>query len=143
MLSFRLSVPSINILGGGGGRKLLAAVKFFLYNTHMTSNITIHKEKNSGAGMVTSLAHVTALQIRQSFGKILKKLKKEGEPILVEKGRQPVAVLISLEDFQEHFIDYREKKKREALLELMKTSVKKSKEDSLTILRELRYGADH
>lgn len=93
--------------------------------------------------MAASLAHVTALQIRQSFGKVLKKLQKEGEPILVEKGRQPVAVLISIEAFQEHFIDYRENKKREALLELAKTSAQKSKEDSLMILRELRYGADH
>ena len=86
---------------------------------------------------------ITALQIRQSFGKVLKKLLKEGEPIVVEKGRQPVAVLISLKTFQERFIDYREKNKRDAILDLAKKSARKSKLDSLTILRELRYGADH
>jgi PHD/YefM family antitoxin component YafN of YafNO toxin-antitoxin module len=109
----------------------------------MTKHITIHKLQSVNAAGLSSLVHVTALQIRQSFGKILKKLQKDDEPILVEKGREPVAVLISLKAFQERFIDYREKKKREALLELAKTSAKKSTLDSLTVLRELRYGSDH
>ena len=48
---------------------------------------------------------VNALQVRQSFGKILKRLNKEKEPILIEKGREPVAALISLKDYKERFID--------------------------------------
>ena len=55
---------------------------------------------------------VNALQVRQAFGRILKKLNKSGEPIIIEKGRSPVAVLISMQAFKERFIDYREQKKR-------------------------------
>jgi len=46
-----------------------------------------------------------ALKLRQSLGKVLQRLQKTGQPILVEKDRKPVAVLISLEDFQNRFVD--------------------------------------
>jgi len=86
---------------------------------------------------------INALQLRQSFGKILKKLLSTDEPIIIEKGRVPVAVLISLKAFRERFIDYREQQKRMELLERFKNSAAKTSEDSLKILRELRYGSDH
>jgi uncharacterized protein (DUF2249 family) len=54
---------------------------------------------------------VSALQVRQSLGRILEKLKKTDEPIIIEKGREPVPVLISLRVFEERFIDYREEQK--------------------------------
>jgi PHD/YefM family antitoxin component YafN of YafNO toxin-antitoxin module len=83
---------------------------------------------------------VTALQIRQSLGKILKKLQASDEPILIEKGRKPVAVLISLKTFQERFVDYRELQKRRALLEQFRSAAVKAPVGSLEVLRELRYG---
>jgi PHD/YefM family antitoxin component YafN of YafNO toxin-antitoxin module len=86
---------------------------------------------------------VNALQVRQKFGEILKRLEKSDEPIVIEKGRKSVAVLISLKTFQERFIDYREQKKRDELLEAFRTSAPKSRIDSLTTIRELRYGSDH
>ena len=89
------------------------------------------------------LLNVNALQIRQSFGKILKKLQSQNEPIIVEKGRKPVAVLISLKTFQERFIDYRELKKRQELLRIFTDSSSLPAEDSLGVLRDLRYGQDH
>lgn len=85
---------------------------------------------------------VTALQIRQAFGKILKKLQLSDEPIIIEKGRVPVAVLISLKTFKERFIDFREEQKRKELLENFRTSVSPPKTDSLKALRDLRYGSD-
>jgi hypothetical protein len=42
--------------------------------------------------------------------------------VVIEKGRKPVAVLISIKDFQERFIDYREKKEREALCQAFSES---------------------
>jgi PHD/YefM family antitoxin component YafN of YafNO toxin-antitoxin module len=48
---------------------------------------------------------VNALQLRQSLSKIIALLKKDGEPILLEKGRQPAAVIISLADFRERFVE--------------------------------------
>jgi prevent-host-death family protein len=85
---------------------------------------------------------VNALEIRQSFGEILKKLQAKGEPIIIEKGRVPVAVLISLKAFQERFVDYRELQKRKQLLEAFRESAAPASQDSLKILRELRYGSN-
>jgi PHD/YefM family antitoxin component YafN of YafNO toxin-antitoxin module len=88
---------------------------------------------------------VTALQIRNSLGKILKKLENSDEPIIVEKDRKPVAVLISLKTFKDRFIDYREQKKREEMLNRFIQAGVKSSQSSLEVLRELRYGSssDH
>ena len=83
---------------------------------------------------------VSALQIRQGFGKILKKLQQINDPILIEKGRLPVAVLISLKTFKERFIDYADQKKKEDLLKRFEACATPGKEDSLQVLRELRYG---
>ncbi len=83
---------------------------------------------------------VNALQVRQSLGKILDKLKKTDEPIIIEKNREPVAVLISLKTFRERFIDYREEQKRRELLEMFRAGAVPPASDSLTVLRELRYG---
>ncbi len=86
---------------------------------------------------------VNALKIRQSFGKILKDLEKTDEPLLIEKGRNPVAVLISLKTFKKRFLDYREKEKRDEILKLARDSSTSSRQNSLKVLRELRYGANH
>ena len=51
------------------------------------------------------MQHVSALDLRQSLGKVLSKLKKAGRPILLTKDRKPAAVLISLEDYRRRFVD--------------------------------------
>jgi len=83
---------------------------------------------------------VNALQLRQSLGKILDRLKQEDEPIIIEKGREPVAVLISLRMFRERFVDFREEQKRRALLEKFRHAATPPAVDSIEALRELRYG---
>ena len=86
---------------------------------------------------------VNALQVRQSLGRILEKLKKTEETIIIEKGREPVAVLISLRIFKERFIDYREEQKRPRAPGSFPSQRSKSSVDSLAVLRKLRYGSDH
>lgn len=86
---------------------------------------------------------VNALQIRQSLGKILERLKQEDEPIIIEKGREPVAVLISLRMFRERFVDYREEQKRRQLLDKFRQTASVPAVDSLEALRALRYGPGH
>jgi PHD/YefM family antitoxin component YafN of YafNO toxin-antitoxin module len=71
---------------------------------------------------------------------VLEKLRQSDEPIVIEKGREPVAVLISMKMFRERFIDYREEQKRRQLLETFRESASTPAEDSLALLRELRYG---
>lgn len=81
-----------------------------------------------------------ALQVRQEFGKILKKVQKSGEPAIIEKGRQPVAVLISMDLFKKRFVDYREKEKRDQILAMARSIKTKPRKPTLEILRALRYG---
>ena len=49
---------------------------------------------------VRSMKSVNALELRQSLGKVLRALEKDGAPILVERAREPSAVLISLKDYR-------------------------------------------
>ena len=62
------------------------------------------------------MKRVTALQLRQSLGKVVATLQRTGEPILLEKGRRPVAVLVSLKDFQERFVEKAAVEARERIL---------------------------
>ncbi|MCC6272105.1 MAG: type II toxin-antitoxin system Phd/YefM family antitoxin [Deltaproteobacteria bacterium] len=82
---------------------------------------------------------VNALKVRQAFGRILKNLQKKNEPIMIEKGRNEVAVLIPIKAFRERFIDYQEKEKREQILKQARESATKAGQDSLKVLRALRY----
>lgn len=81
-----------------------------------------------------------ALQMRQSLGKVLKRLKSTGEPILVEQGREPAAVLISLEDFQRRFVDLEADRKRKELVERIKQARIKlpAGKSTLDIIHEIR-----
>lgn len=83
---------------------------------------------------------VNALQIRQSLGSVLAKLSRADKPIIIEKNREPVAVLISMKMFKERFIDFQEQQKRDELFEAFKSSARPAKSSSLDELRKLRYG---
>ena len=85
---------------------------------------------------------VNALKIRQAFGAVLKKVQSSDEPIIIEKGRVPVAVLISLKVYRERFIDLREKAKKDEIFNAFVSNRVTVKENSLEVIRELRYGSD-
>ena len=84
-----------------------------------------------------------ALELRQNMGKIIEKMQKTGQPILLEKDRKPVAVLISLDDYQKRFVDVDADIKRRELVQKIKDAKLKlpKGKTSLEILRDLRYGA--
>jgi PHD/YefM family antitoxin component YafN of YafNO toxin-antitoxin module len=48
---------------------------------------------------------VNALKVRQALGRVLDELDRHNEPVLVEKSRQPRAVLVPLRVFHERFVD--------------------------------------
>ena len=52
-----------------------------------------------------SVETVNALELRQSLGKVLDQLERNGAPILVCRGRTPAAALVSLKDYRERFVD--------------------------------------
>lgn len=86
---------------------------------------------------------VNILELRQSLGKIVATLERAGQPILLERRRQPVAVLISLHDFQERFVEKAATEARDHILEEIDRMAVRSVEHTpaTEILRELRGGA--
>ena len=100
------------------------------------SGIIKTQSKEGAAGM----EQVNALTMRNRLGEILDRLTATGEPILVSKGRKLRAVLVTPEDFEKRFLDYKVKEDKKRLLDQMYALRKKKKghSDSLSILRQLR-----
>lgn len=90
--------------------------------------------------MSSDMKRVNALQLRQSLGKVVASLERTGEPILLEKGRRPVAVMISLRDFQERFVEKAAAEARDQVLAEMDALATESidKTPAVEVLRELR-----
>lgn len=85
---------------------------------------------------------VNALELRQSLGKVLRLLETGGAPVLVQRGRRPAAVLISLRDYQERFADREADEQRRAVVARIR-ELKFSppaEGTTLDLLRELRSG---
>jgi prevent-host-death family protein len=83
---------------------------------------------------------VNALELRQSLGRVLRKLEKTGQPILLEKDRKPAAVIISLEDFRKRFVDVEADRLRNEMVERIKNAELATPKgvSSLDLLREVR-----
>jgi len=86
------------------------------------------------------MREVTALRIRNHLGAVLDELERDGEPILISKGRKPAAVLITPEQFQRRFLDYQaEADKRRVLDRILGMRAGRIlARPSLAVLRELR-----
>ena len=85
---------------------------------------------------------VNALQMRQNMGAVIRELQKTGEPCLLEKGRVPVAVLISLADYKKRFVDIEaDLARRQIIDEIKSAQIKLPKGiSSLNLIQELRAG---
>ena len=83
---------------------------------------------------------VNALKIRNNLGEVLELLTKTGEPIMVSKGRQIRAVLITPEQFQKRFLDYQAEEQKKRLFETINCLRVNSLEtkSSVDVLRKLR-----
>ncbi|MBI4405311.1 MAG: type II toxin-antitoxin system Phd/YefM family antitoxin [Deltaproteobacteria bacterium] len=81
-----------------------------------------------------------ALHLRQNMGKIVDQLLKTGEPILLEKGRKPVAVLISMEDYQTRFVDREADELRKQIVQTIRNANIKlpTGNTSLDLIRDVR-----
>lgn len=83
---------------------------------------------------------VNALELRQKLGRVLRGLEKDGEPVLIERQRQPAAVLISLMDYQKRFVDKDADLQRRAIVERIRElefSAPRGK-TTLDLLRKVR-----
>ena len=83
---------------------------------------------------------VNALKIRNNLGEVLDTLDRTGEPIMVSKGKEIRAVLITPEQFRRRFLDYQaEEQKRQLLEQIEAMRAKKTvKESTVQVLRRLR-----
>ena len=92
---------------------------------------------------VRAVKTVNALTIRNNLGRVLQELDEKKEPILVTKGRQVRAVLITPEDYQRRFIDrLAEERKQEWIRKLDELRAPRLGDVStMDVLRELRGGA--
>ncbi len=83
---------------------------------------------------------VNALKIRNQFGEVLKILDETGEPVLVNKGRELRAVLISVEDFKTRFIDKQAEEEAEKIFQgiLSDRSSRMTDKDPEAVLRKIR-----
>lgn len=83
---------------------------------------------------------VNALKIRNHLGEVLDSLEKDGEPILLSKGRKIRAVLITPEEFKKRFLDKQIEEEKKKLLQRIKDFRANSiiKKDSIDVLRGLR-----
>ncbi len=83
------------------------------------------------------MEEVNALKIRNNLGKILDRLNKSGEPILISKNRKIRAVLVTPEQFERRFLDWQAQDERQRFLAAMK-QLKKSRKGNITTLDVLR-----
>ena len=86
------------------------------------------------------MEQVNALKLRNHLGEILDRLRDKGEPILVSKGRKIRAVLVTPDQFEKRFLDWQAEEQRKRFIENVARlkANKKSRLDSLTVLRQLR-----
>jgi PHD/YefM family antitoxin component YafN of YafNO toxin-antitoxin module len=83
---------------------------------------------------------VNALELRQSLGRVLQRLEKNGLPILLEKDRKPAAVIISLDDYRKRFVDVEADDVRREMVERIKRARIRTPKgvSSLDLLRAVR-----
>jgi len=86
------------------------------------------------------MEEVNALKVRNNLGEILDRLNDSGEPIYISKGRKIRAVLVTPEQFEKRFLDWRVKEEKKRLLDAVKgmRKGKKGKLSSLAVLRQIR-----
>ncbi|HEC31696.1 MAG TPA: type II toxin-antitoxin system Phd/YefM family antitoxin, partial [Deltaproteobacteria bacterium] len=70
---------------------------------------------------------VNALKVRNNLGKILDRLEKTKEPILISKGRKIRAVLVTPEDFERRFLDVKVREDKKRFLETVRLLRKKKR----------------
>lgn len=83
---------------------------------------------------------VSALKLRSNLGEVLEKLNKTGEPILVSKGKNIKAVMITPEQFEKRFFDKLNSERQDEFLKKLEGMREKATrcEDSLEVLRQIR-----
>lgn len=88
---------------------------------------------------------VTALHFRKKLGSLLNDVWKKGEQIIISRANKPLAVLISIEEYEEKILKkHREQKLKEISMEMDRWKKGHLKEtaniDIVKVIREIREG---
>ena len=88
---------------------------------------------------------VTALDLRKKLGSVLNDVSKKGEPVMISRANKPLAVLISLDEYEEKILrKNREKKLKEISTEMDRWKKRHLREtvniDIVKVIREVREG---
>jgi len=109
---------------------------------HPKGGLVLPKGRNSRRfGMKT----VTALDLRKKLGSVLNDVSRKGEQVVISRANKPLAVLISLDEYEEKVLN----KNRERKLENISTEMDRWKKrhlketvniDIVKAIREVREG---
>jgi len=83
------------------------------------------------------MEEVNALKVRNNLGEILDRLAEKGEPILISKGREIRAVLVTPEQFERRFLDWQAEEKRRQFMDTL-AGLRKKRKGTMTSLAALR-----
>ena len=91
------------------------------------------------------MKNVTALDLRKKLGSVLNGVSKKGEQVMISRANKPLAVLISIDEYEEKIL----KKNREMKLKEISTEMDRWKKrhlretvniDIVKAIREVREG---
>ncbi len=88
---------------------------------------------------------VTALDLRKKLGSFLNDVSKKGEQVMISRANKPLAVLISLAEYEEKVLNKNREKKLEEISSEMDSWKKKHLKataniDIVKVIREVREG---
>lgn len=86
---------------------------------------------------------LTALDLRKKLGSVLNDVSKKGEQVIISRANKPLAVMISIEEYEEKVLKKnRERRLREVSAEMDKWKKRHLKEtiniDIAKVVREIR-----
>jgi hypothetical protein len=81
---------------------------------------------------------IGAAELRQSLGRIAKRLQRDGQPIILKVGRKRVGAIVSIRDFEERFALQEVAGRRAELVEQILSDRRKVSRDADAVLRDLR-----
>jgi hypothetical protein len=85
-----------------------------------------------------SVKEIGAAELRQSLGRIAKRLERDGNPIILKVGRKRVGAIVSIRDFEERFALQEAAGRRADLVEQILSDRRKVSRDADAVLRSLR-----
>jgi len=84
------------------------------------------------------IREIGAAELRQSLGRVAKRLERDGKPIILKVGRKRVGAIISIRDFEERFALQEAAGRRSELVEQILSDRRKVSRDADAAIRELR-----